>query len=600
MSLDQLTQNLLDDLVGTSLRAFRPELTICATILLLLLARMIAPGWKNSGFWVMVAGTATALYFALAPDGLNQPVEIFTGMLVYDTFAIYMRGLLLLFALLFAAFTQLTRTPDRDSAGEFYVLILGATLGMCLMVAANHMLMVFLGIEMASVPSYVLAGFLKHRRQSGEASLKYAVFGAGTAGVMLYGISLLAGTLGTAHLPTMAVELAGMLHDMAHGAAADHGMVLVLGGLMVMVGLAFKLSAVPFHFWAPDVFEGATAEVAAFLSIASKAAALALLVRLAIGFGYLSPSEEAAIQKRTAYELNVAEQIHFAEADAARPLNNSGVQSLAANEDTKPSGDEDFDQPQPPFSGVVELYNPSQRTAVSLASLEPARRYIAGLIALLAAVTCTFGNLAAYGQTNMKRLLAYSTIAHAGYMMMPVAAAVALIGSGGGAARTEAAVASVAFYAGIYLFMNLGAFAAVAFLRNVLESEEIDDYAGLVRRSPGLTVCMAIILFSLVGLPPLAGFAAKFTIFAAVYDAGLLLLLAIGLLNTVLSLFYYLRVVKVMVLTPEPDDRPAPEIGLWSAPGTYCLIVTIPLVVLGVWWNGLFDWAEAAASTVLR
>jgi NADH-quinone oxidoreductase subunit N len=240
-----------------------------------------------------------------------------------------------------------------------------------------------------------------------------------------------------------------------------------------------------------------------------------------------------------------------------------------------------------------------------LAALAPAQAYIAGLIALLAAVTCTFGNLAAYGQTNMKRLLAYSTIAHAGYMMMPVAAAVALLGSGN-PAKAEAAVAAVAFYAGIYLFMNLGAFAVVAFLRNVLRSEQIADYAGLIRRSPGLAVCMAIILFSLLGLPPLAGFAAKFTIFAALFKgwkstklAWLLLLLAIGLLNTVLSLFYYLRVVKTMIVAPEPEDRPAPEIGLWSAPGLYCLMVTLPILVLGVWWNGLFDWAETAASTVL-
>ena len=207
-------------------------------------------------------------------------------MLVFDTFSVYMRALLLFFVLLFATFTRTTGVPDRDDATEFYVLILGATLGMCLMVSAQHMLIVFLGIEMASVPSYALAGILRNRRTSSEAALKFAVFGAGTAGVMLYGISLLVGVLGSAHLPTMAVQLANVLGG---DAGPQRLMVLALGGLMVMVGVAFKLSAVPFHFWAPDVFEGATAEVAAFLSIASKAAALALLVRLALGLGYVDP-----------------------------------------------------------------------------------------------------------------------------------------------------------------------------------------------------------------------------------------------------------------------------------------------------------------------
>ena len=199
--------------------------------------------------------------------------------------------------------------------------------------------------------------------------MKYAVFGAGTAGVMLYGMSLLVGVLGSAHLPTMTARLAAMLQDPSH-VEAGRSTVLILGGLMLTVGVAFKLSAVPFHFWAPDVFEGATAEVAAFLSVASKAAALGLLVRLATGFAF--PAD-----------------LFFPESTIPR--------------------------------------DPTT-VAAAVAALAPVRQYIVVLISVLAAVTCTFGNLAAYGQTNMKRLLAYSTIAHAGYMMMPVAAAVSLLG----------------------------------------------------------------------------------------------------------------------------------------------------------------------------
>jgi len=521
MSFYDLIQSVIDDTLGPSLAAFAPELTICATIVLLLLARMLLSARSGGAFVLALAGSATALWLA-APwhdlqagtalvSGAETGTPIFTGMLVFDKFSVFLRGLLLLFVVLFVVFTRISRVPDDDQATEFFVLILGATLGMCLMVSANHVFIVFLGIEMASVPSYALAGLMKGERRSSEAALKFAVFGGATAGVMLYGISLLAGALGSVHLPTMAAQLGGIVQD---GLGMERGLVLALGGLMVAVGLAFKLSAVPFHFWTPDVFEGAAAEVGAFLSVASKAAGLGLLARLAMTF----------------------------------------------------------------------------------AAVEPARVFLCGLLVLLAAVTCTFGNLAAYGQTNIKRLLAYSTIAHAGYMMMPVAAAVALAGTR--KADASWAVGAMLFYVAIYLFMNLGAFAAAAFLRNALGSEQIDDYAGLVRRSPGLAICFTVLLFSLVGVPPLAGFSAKFAIFASVYQAGMLGLLGIGVLNTVLSLFYYLRVVRVMLLEGEPADRPAPTVPLASAPGLYCLAVTLPLGIFFVWW-GLFDWATTAAAVLM-
>jgi NADH-quinone oxidoreductase subunit N len=519
-------QLVLKDL-GPSLAAFRPELALCATILLLLTVRMILPGWKAGAYYVMLLGTAAALYAAIQWAGFTQasrPEPLFTGLLVLDSFSATLRVLLLLFALLFTGFVRASGVPDADDATDFYVLVLGATLGMCLMISANHVLLVFLGIEMASVPSYVLAATQRQRRAGSEAALKYAVFGGAAAGVMLYGISLVAGALGSAHLPTMAHRLADLLHPgNAQGQAL--AAVLVLGALMWMVGLAFKLSAVPFHFWAPDVFEGAPAEVGAFLSVASKAAALGLLTRLALAF------------------------------------------SLGGN-------------------------------AADTANLAAARFFLVALIGLLAAVTCTFGNLAAYGQTNMKRLLAYSTIAHAGYMMMPVAAAVALAGRDPAGAR--AAVAALVVYLVVYLFMNFGAFAFVAFLRNATGGESIADYAGLVRRSPGLAVAMAVILFSLVGLPPLAGFSAKFGAFAALWNARLVPLLLIGGLNTVLSLFYYLRVVKVMVLAPEPADRVAPTIPLFSVPGIYCSLLAAAMFVLFFCWGGLWNLGMAAATGLVH
>lgn len=530
---DELVQSVVNDTVGpgASLAAFRPELAICATIVVVLLARTFMPRRTQSAFYLTFIGLATAFYFAtewyVRSKGMPAPSVIFTGVLVSDSFTLVLRAFLLLFALLFTTFAQMAAPDQREDMTEFYVLLLGSLLGMCLMISANHILMVFMGMEMASVPCYVLAGFRRNRPKSGEAALKYAIFGAGAAGVMLYGLSLLAGVLNSAHLPTMAARLAELLQQ---GVGADQASVLVLGGLMLTVGVAFKLSAVPFHFWAPDVFEGATAEVAAFLSVASKAAALGLLVRLATGFSFLA--------------------------------------------------------------------NPALTE-----TLAPARYYIAGLIGVLAAVTCTFGNLAAYGQTNMKRLLAYSTIAHAGYMMMPVAAAVALLGTADGGGPARDAIASLIVYIGIYLFMNLAAFAIVAFLRNAIGSEEIADYAGLIRTSPGLTVCMAIVMFSLVGVPPLAGFSAKMAIILAMIAAakmsvGFWALIIVAVLNTVLSLFYYLRVVRVMVLSPEPLHQEPPTIPLWSMVGSYCALLTAPVVVLFFFLSHLLNWAQAAASTL--
>jgi NADH-quinone oxidoreductase subunit N len=387
---------------------------------------------------------------------------------------------------------------------------------------------VFIGVEMASLPSYALAGFLKGRRQSSEASLKYVVYGGGAAGVMLYGISLLAGKFGTAYLPEVA---AGLL-------AGPLDLFAILGVLFVLIGIGFKVAAVPFHFWCPDVFEGASAEVAGFLSVASKGAALALLARIALGLAGLS-----------ALSLDVAttqaEHTAQAAAQAANWMKAAGV--------------------------------------------------LVPILAFFAALTATFGNLAAYGQTNLKRLLAYSTIAHAGYMMM------------GLAALNRAGAGAVLFYLVVYLFMNLGAFAVVAFLRNQTGSEDLSDFRGLIQRSPLLVLTLGVFLLSLVGLPPLAGFAAKFQIFSVIYQAGndfgtpgavyspglsytMYALLVIGGLNTVISLFYYVKVLKVMILEKpleEVESRPVEPLPLAGGPAMYATLMAVMILVVGILWGWL-------------
>jgi NADH-quinone oxidoreductase subunit N len=549
VNLGSLITGSLNDTLAVSLPLFRTELCLAATIVLVLLCRMLPVLRRLDAGLVALGGVCFALWYAWndlrgipvaglpsAGAGLVRQ-ELFGGLLVFDSLTAYIRFLLMGFLALYIPFTKASGIPDHEDGADFYTLVLGATLGMCLMASANHLLMVFMAVEMASVPSYALAGLLKGRKASSEAALKYAVYGAGAAGIMLYGISLLGGLLGTCHLPSMASELARVVEA---GTASGSVMVLALGGLMVAVGLAFKLSAVPFHFWCPDVFEGAAAEIGGFLSVASKAAAVALLLRICFGLG-VSPT---------------------------------GIGAVAAANLTEPG----------------------------LAGLGSTRHFMVYVVGLMAAVTCTLGNLAAYGQTNIKRLLAYSTIAHAGYLMMAVAAAVALVGVDAAASRD--AVSAVAFYLGTYLFMNLGAFAIVALLRNRLRSEEIDSYAGLVRSSPGIVIATAVVLVSLIGLPPLAGFVAKFLVFSSLVQAItlqaerplMLVLLVVGGLNTVISLFYYLRVLKVMTFDPPPADRAGGEFSLVSLPGAVVTALVVPVVVLGVFWSGLYACAQLAGA----
>ncbi|HJN12021.1 MAG TPA: NADH-quinone oxidoreductase subunit N [Pirellulaceae bacterium] len=628
MNLHELVSQLIVDTKGpvdgslfslpsadSSLGVFLPEICLCVTIVLMLLVRVFRFGRRVDAFYFAAAGSLVALCFVAPWQHLGVPtaavarMEIFTGMLVYDPFSIFIRSLLLGFTFLFTIFTKLSGIPDREDGPDIYTMVLGATLGMCLMASANHLLMVFMAIEMASVPSYVLAGMMKGRRVGSEAALKYSIYGAGAAGVMLYGISLVSGLLNTAHLPTIALTLSERLPTMQPGEM----MVLVLAALMIMVGLAFKLSAVPFHFWCPDVFEGATAEVNAFLSVASKAAALALLVRVAIGFGGISPDgvspgfrsdDQLAAKQATTNDV-------LGGITSADGLSN-GLFSIA-DEEAAPAHPSHSDQPTPSGIGATKhVTNDQQPAAISISAidgLERSQDFLAKMIAWLAIVSCTFGNLAAYGQTNIKRLLAYSTIAHAGFMMMPVAAMLVLVKYDPRSA--ESAIAAISIYLTVYLFMNLGAFAIIAFLRNAMQTETIADYAGLIRRCPITVICFVLILFSLIGLPPLAGFIGKFAIFASLADgyrlsaaAGepatfLVVLLVVGGLNTAISLFYYLRVAKVMTMDPEPEDRRPFVFSDVSLQGFYIWILTLPTALLMLNWDVLNRWAQAAAKYLL-
>lgn len=498
MGLSAQRLELLQQSIVSDLRLIAPELALIVGIVVLLLARMFRVADRvhlvPSALGVALTALALAVYQIVEArqSSPGHPSYVLFGqMLVWDAFALYARAVVLLAAVLTLALALLTRVTDQSDSADFATLVLGATLGMMLMTEANHLLMVFIAVEMASLPSYALAGFVKGRRTSSEAALKYVVYGAASAGLMLYGISLLAGSCGSGLLSDVLAKVARGLKP-----GPDFDLLQATGLAFVLVGLGFKLAAVPFHFWCPDVFEGATAEVAGFLSVASKAAAVALTLRVAL------------------------------------------------------------------------LLDGSQTFAVG--------------VGIIAAVTTTFGNLAAYSQTNLKRLLAYSTIAHAGYMLLGVATL-----------RTDAA-AAVLYYLTVYVLMNLGAFAAVAGIRVQTGRQDLDALRGLVAKSPLLTVTFTLFLLSLLGLPPLAGFAGKFQVFASLWMASreawgfqlsvfYALLLGIAAVNTALSAYYYLRVVRMMVLE-ESSGEEHPES---FASSFFLVFLALAILLFGVWWHPL-------------
>jgi len=510
----QLIENLIEHTVDLSLWHFLAELCLCGTIVGLLLFRLISFDRLIPPSILALIGAVVATVVAWLQLTALQNAEtlvsesFFTGMLIQDQFSVYFRLFLSLFLVLTIALTILTGIPDNEDSPDFYTLLLGATIGMMIMASANNLLMLFIGVEMASVPSYAMVGFLKGRKSSSEAALKYVVYGAGAAGVMLYGISLIAGMLGTGDMNLLADRLRIVAEGGTAGLGDPEVRLVALGVMLVMVGLAFKLSLVPFHFWCPDAFEGASAEVGGFLSVASKAGAFALLVRFCVALS----GDPSTAELMTAFGIGL---------------------------------------------GVVSM------------------------------VTMTFGNLAAYGQSNIKRMLAYSTIAHAGYMLMAVSAMLVMQNSSQSVALGQdinACVGGLLYYLAVYLFMNLGAFAVVALIRNYTFSEEIDSYAGLVRQSPVLCICMMFCLFSLVGIPPFGGFFGKLMIFGAVYKAGdlhwsMYLLLASGALNTVFSLVYYVRVLKVMIIADPPAD--ARPVRLPRLEGIYIGLLGAFVLILG-------------------
>ena len=514
------------------LRPFVAELWLVATIVAVLLTPFFTRRSNAACALVALAGLALALVSLVAVgSAAGDTAGRFRPMLVTDSVAFFWKVLLLLFTIgiILMWFSTTADTMHEGDGPEFFTLLLGATLGMSLMSSASNLLMLFMAVEMASLPSYVLAGFRKTNRIGAEASLKYVLFGAATSAVMVYGLSMLYGLYGTLQLYSTgegASRVAGLAEMMARTPGGTALLVIAVFGLIC--GIGFKISAVPFHFWCPDVFEGASIDVSAFLSVASKGAALVLILRVFMA---------------------------MAEASQFAPI--------------------------------------------------PRLNTIAAVVGVIGAVTATVGNTAAFTQDNIKRLLAYSSIAHAGYMVCAVSLLVVGRHARPGFTDPSAAAAqAILLYLAVYLFMNLGAFTVAGLVARETGGESIGDYSGLGRRSPALALAMGAFMFSLVGLPPLAGFVAKVNVlWALIQDGGWwwALVAVIGV-NTVLSLYYYLRVVKVMFL--QDDDAPAFAANpLGTALSVACAAVLVlmfvgfnPLARLTQRYSDLYDVGAAAPA----
>jgi NADH-quinone oxidoreductase subunit N len=484
-----------------SLAWFRPETALLAGLVLVVIVDSTGGAWRNAVMRVLaIASLAVAFGFALELQAAGARGALFSGMVVVDPLGVAFKLVLIaagLLTLLAFSFRN-SRELHGLGQGELYALVLALVVSCLLLAASNNLVMLYLALEMVSITSYVMVAYLKGDRMSNEASLKYVLFGAASTGSMLYGLSLLYGLSGTTSLPGIREYLAGGVSD-------PNRLAVYAATLLVLAGFGFKIAAVPFHFWCPDVYQGAATPVTALLSVLPKAAGLAIVLRFFYG------------------ALSV------------------------------------------PETGAWDLAGSINWTS---------------LLMLVSVLTMTLGNVAALTQTNMKRLLAYSSIAHAGYLLMGV---VALSANG---AR------GLLIYLAAYLVMNLGAFLVVTLVHLHDDSFDLRDYPGLYRRAPLLTLAMAFFLLSLVGIPPFVGFLGKFYVFAAVIEKGHGIYATIAALNAAVAAYYYFKVLKVMTIDAGNEDKPALKLAFadqaWLA--SFALANLLPLL----FWDRIEGWARGA------
>ena len=466
-----------------------PELVLTAGLLVLLIVESATPREKHGWLaWLSIAilaitGWAMTPFVGLATTAAR-------GVVAVDGFGLFFKAIFLLAAAFTVLLSKRFLEVEGARPGEYHFLVLTATLGMMFMAGGVDLITIFIGLETMAVSFYVLAGFLKPSRRSNEAAVKYFVLGAFSLAILLYGMALMYGLTGTTRLREIAVVLA----------TQQQGLAINLAVILVVAGIGFKIAAVPFHMWAPDVYEGAPTPIAAFLSVGSKAASFAMLLRIFL----------------------------------------EGLPAMSAQ--------------------WRELF------------------YV------LAVLSMVVGNVAALTQSNIKRMLAYSSIAHAGYVLIGIIAG------------TPRGVTATLIYLLVYAFMQMGAFGVVAMLRRQdVIGDELKDLSGLYARNPFAAVAMLVFMLSLGGIPPTAGFMGKFWIFGAAIEAGYVWLAVIGVIASAVSLYYYLRVVVFMWMKPEIAASP---VRLTPALGVALGVALAGTIVLGVYPAAAFDWAETSARAL--
>lgn len=470
--------------------------SILPEILILILAMLllcVEPFWKvdqrrNAG-WLTAGGLFLAIIVSLLFGQPGEPTAVFGNMIRFDWLGFFFKILFM-----FAAAVTALLLMDHEKAGqrgEAYIMLLASLLGMNLMAVSADLIMLYLAIETASIPLYILAGFLLADDRSTEAGFKYLLFGTLASTIMLYGFSLIFGFAGTTNLYQLAEKFT----------SGDISALLAFSVFaLVLVGIGFKLAIVPFQFWAPDVYQGSPTPVAGFLSTASKAAGFAVMVRF--------------------------------------------------------------------FFVAFPDFAPSWTV----------------ILAALSAITMTVGNLLALSQTNIKRLLAYSSIAHAGYALIGVVA------------FTQLGATSVVFYLAAYIATNLLAFGVVMAFSRVTGLEDITDYAGMSRRNPWLGLMMLAAFLSLAGMPPFGGFVAKVFVFAAGVQAGYTWLIIVGILNSILGVYYYLNTMKFVYLYRMPnEDEENHPIPLTRPYAIALAVLVLGVILVGTVFAPWFSWSDAAA-----
>jgi len=482
-----------------SLKLFIPELFLVGTLVVAVISDLCYSRKKSYkvGYWVLAG--LVLVWLSLLISSQEQVTSLFLNSLALDPFARIFKFVFLLATIFVILMSLKTEELTNVRIGEYFTLMAAMVFGMFLMASSVDLIMVYLSIEVVSITSFILAGYLKTQVRSSEASLKYVIYGAFSSGIMLYGLSLLFGLTGTTKLFEIRETILSL--------GGEANLTLMLAIILILAGFGYKISAVPFHFWTPDVYEGAPTPITAYLSVAPKAAGFALLIRF--------------------------------------------------------------------FNSIFGVDNTLNAEVWQTMEGIPWQH----VIAVVSAITMILGNLVAIQQSNIKRLLAYSSIAHAGYILMGVPV------------LSQQGIFGMVFYIVVYLFMQLGAFLVTILVSNKYGTELIGEYSGIGFKSPFLGILMALFMFSLTGIPPTAGFIGKFYLLAALINAGsqFYWLAVVGVINSVISLYYYMRVVKVMFFEGESQ----PDFYLPSKYASSLLILLgIPTLLFGVYWSPIAKWVH--------